>query len=43
MLLKDFLEFVPGKTYIMLGLVVVILGAGVLASVASARRSRGTV
>jgi tellurite resistance protein TerC len=33
MLLKDLIEQVPGKTYIMLGLIVMILGAGIAASV----------
>jgi len=33
MLLKNYLEAVPGKTYLMLGAIVLIMGAGVLASV----------
>jgi tellurite resistance protein TerC len=33
MLLKDYLEALPGKTYIVLGAIVFIMGAGVLASV----------
>lgn len=38
MLLKDLLHNVPGTTYITLGLIVVILGAGVVASVIWAKR-----
>jgi tellurite resistance protein TerC len=33
MLLKDYLERLPGKTYLMLGTIVLIMGVGVLASV----------
>lgn len=33
MLLKDFIEHLPGKTYITLGLILAILGAGILASI----------
>jgi tellurite resistance protein TerC len=33
MLLKDWLEGVPGKMYVMLGLILAILGGGILASV----------
>ena len=40
MLLKDLVAPVPGKTYITLGVVVLVLGAGVAASVIAARRHR---
>jgi len=38
MLLKDLIEAVPGKTYITLGLIVLILGAGIVASVLCPQR-----
>ncbi len=33
MLLKDLLESVPGKTYITLAMIVLVLGCGIIASV----------
>ena len=38
MLLKDLIEAVPGKTYIVLGLIVLILGGGIVASVLCPQR-----
>ncbi len=38
MLLKDLIEAVPGKTYITLGLIVLILGGGILASILSPKQ-----
>jgi len=38
MLLKNYVEGLPGKTYIMLGLIVLILAGGIVASMIYTKR-----